>query len=170
MQGLNSSGTIHRIGHNGGMKTNSIPLLFVGLASALLMNPCGDLAAQQFPPSDYSWSFGGEEPKWAGDFVGPSRFADGLYSLDGSSRYELSGGIPNKALPKMQFSVESWVRLDRTQAWGAILSAIQDNGTYERGWMVGVKDSQFCFGLTSSKTNRLTYLTSTAPIQTGSWH
>ena len=73
-------------------------------------------------------------------------------------------------LPENAISVETWIYLDRTQPWGAMVSAIQDNGAYERGWMLGIRGDTFCFGLTSMSTQRLTYLANPHPFLPGNWY
>ena len=73
-------------------------------------------------------------------------------------------------LPTRAITVESWIYLDRVQPWGSMVCAIQDNGSYERGWMLGTRDDMFCFGLTSSSTRRLTYLTNPQPFLPGNWY
>ena len=56
-----------------------------------------------------------------------------------------------KGLPKEALSVEAWVRIEKPTRWGGILSAIQDNGSYERGWLLGYENQQFCFALATEK-------------------
>ena len=75
-----------------------------------------------------------------------------------------------KGLPKEALSVEAWVRIEKPTRWGGILSAIQDNGSYERGWLLGYENQQFCFALATEKTNRLTYLKDPESYSTGLWY
>ncbi|MDP6540847.1 MAG: hypothetical protein QF410_14985, partial [Planctomycetota bacterium] len=68
-------------------------------------------------------------------------------------------------LPVKAFAVDAWVSIDRPQAWGAILCAIQDNGGFEKGWLLGYRGSKFCFGLSTEGADdgdgAMTYLTGT---------
>ena len=75
-----------------------------------------------------------------------------------------------EGLPKEALSVEAWVRIEKPTRWGGILSAIQDNGSYERGWLLGYENQQFCFALATEKTNRLTYLKDPESYSTGLWY
>ncbi len=75
------------------------------------------------------------------------------------------------SLPTQDITVEAWVRIDRGQPWGGILSAIQDNGPFERGWMLGFRDAKFCFGLAGVDGNgRLSYLTAKDSFVVGQWY
>jgi len=48
---------------------------------------------------------------------------------------------------------------------------VQDNGDFERGWVLGYRDSKFSFALTGTEGNgRLTYLTAKADFQKRHWH
>ena len=72
----------------------------------------------------------------------------------------LTDNLVDAQLPRPQLAVEAWVLVESTSDWGAFASAIQDNGEYERGWMLGYRGARFCFGLVSPRKPRLTYLTS----------
>lgn len=75
-------------------------------------------------------------------------------------------------LPTQELSVEAWVRVDEGRPWSAMVSAIQDNGSFERGWMLGLDGTgtRFNFGLSTADAGRLTYLTPPEPLALGSWH
>lgn len=92
----------------------------------------------------------------------------GSLNLDGT---ENSVDIPNIQLddfPRTQISVEAWVSLDAGMAWGGIVGCFQDNGDFEKGWLLGFDESHFRFAL--SATGRLTYLTGTSTFQKGQWY
>jgi outer membrane protein assembly factor BamB len=71
--------------------------------------------------------------------------------------------------PTDALSVELWVRVDQGGSWCGFISAIQDNGEFERGWMLGFRDTRFCFGLTSEVKKRLTYLSSPQTLPLSVW-
>lgn len=73
-------------------------------------------------------------------------------------------------LPAEKISVEAWVLVEKTIDWGGLVGLLQDNGDYERGWVLGYRNDRFCFGLVSSKTRRITYLTSPASFEPGYWY
>jgi len=75
-----------------------------------------------------------------------------------------------RLLPVKSITVETWVYVDRIQPWGSMVSAIQDNGSFERGWMLGIREDLFCFGLVSTSTKRITYLTNPQPFLPGNWY
>lgn len=82
----------------------------------------------------------------------------------------ISDNIAGAGLPAKQLTVEAWVRIDKTLKWGGICGALQDNGDFERGWLLGYKNDRFLFGLTSEKKKRLTYLTASSGFETGYWY
>ena len=90
--------------------------------------------------------------------------------LDGFSRVIVANDIANFALPTEAVTVETWVRVDKAGKWCGFVSAIQDNGSFERGWLLGFQDGRFCFGLVSESKRRITYLTSADSIALGAWY
>ena len=54
-----------------------------------------------------------------------------------------------KKLPLETFAIEARVRVDQAQKWGSIMSYSQDNGSYERGWLLGYNGSRFSFRLSA---------------------
>ena len=92
----------------------------------------------------------------------------GAMVFDGA---ENSVDIPNIQLdefPKRQFSIEAWVSLDAGLPWGGIVGCFQDNGDFEKGWLLGYDESHFRFAV--SATGRLTYLTGSTLFEKGQWY
>ncbi|MFT6863676.1 MAG: outer membrane protein assembly factor BamB [Akkermansiaceae bacterium] len=54
-----------------------------------------------------------------------------------------------RKLPLDRFTVEARVRIDQAQTWGTIISYSQDNGSYERGWILGFNGNHFSFRLST---------------------
>lgn len=80
-------------------------------------------------------------------------------------RYQEAG------LPTSAITAEAWVRVDQPLRWGGIVGAIQDNGDYERGWILGYVDDRFSFAVASEKEPIvMTYLTATTPFEKGRWY
>ena len=73
-------------------------------------------------------------------------------------------------LPKEKLSVEVWARIDQPEEWGGLCGYLQDNGSYERGWLLGYDRSSFYFALASQKKQQLTYLKSSQLYQPGCWY
>ncbi|HIG27526.1 MAG TPA: hypothetical protein EYQ50_06890, partial [Verrucomicrobiales bacterium] len=91
--------------------------------------------------------------------------------LDGDSQLPITDQIQKAQLPQQVFSVESWVRVDRTQTWGGIIGVIQDNGNFERGWLLGFSDSQFCLAVKGEQNQGgMTYLKSSTKFETEQWY
>ena len=65
------------------------------------------------------------------------------------SRVLLTEGINRKSLPRESLSVEAWVRVREAREWSGIISVIQDNGPFEKGWCLGVNGGRFFFCLSS---------------------
>lgn len=91
---------------------------------------------------------------------------------DGTAPAVVHDDISIAELPTDSLSVEAWVRIDEPRPWSAMMSAIQDNGSYERGWVLGTDATglRFTFGVVSEETSRLTYLDSSESIIVGGWY
>jgi acid phosphatase type 7 len=50
-------------------------------------------------------------------------------------------------LPENALTVSAWVSLDETIPFGGIISAFQDNGNAETGWVLGYNEKHFTFAL-----------------------
>ncbi len=78
------------------------------------------------------------------------------------------------ALPKKEFSVVAWVRVDDPTEWGGIFGAMQDNGSKEKGFLLGFDREVFTFALASNGADdgdgKLTYLKGKAKYQVGRWY
>jgi outer membrane protein assembly factor BamB len=111
------------------------------------------------------------------ELLGNVQFADKApraLVLDGDSksgrRVRVKDGLAADELPAKTLTVEAWVLIDRPEKWGGIVSALQDNGDFERGWILGYNETQFYFGLASQRRRRLTYLNAASLFQTGYWY
>ncbi|MFT5151977.1 MAG: outer membrane protein assembly factor BamB, partial [Planctomycetota bacterium] len=93
-------------------------------------------------------------------------------ALDGrSGDLEVCSDMHQVAHPEKKISVTTTVRIDRAQAWGGLIGMAQDNGEYERGWMLGFRENRFGFALASKEgTGRLTWLLAPDGFTLGSWH
>jgi len=77
-------------------------------------------------------------------------------------------------LPDDALTVSALVSLDETMPFGGIVSAFQDNGNAETGWVLGYDDRHFTFGLSSAGADdgdgRMTYLKGTTRIEPSRWY
>ncbi len=90
--------------------------------------------------------------------------------VGGAERIVVSPKFDKLLLPAREITTEAWVRVDRVSQWGGIIGAIQDNGDYERGWLLGFMNSNFTFGVATEGGKRLTYLPATQPFETNRWY
>ncbi len=89
-------------------------------------------------------------------------------TLDGSENSVDFPNIDLEDFPKSQISVEAWVSLEAGLTWGGIAGCFQDNGEYEKGWLLGYDESHFRFAVAAS--GRLTYLTAASTFNKGEWY
>lgn len=54
-----------------------------------------------------------------------------------------------KKFPSKNFTISTTVRVDQPQQWGCIIGYSQDNGSYERGWLLGFTNDRFTFKLST---------------------
>ena len=92
--------------------------------------------------------------------------------LNGKSDSVLVAADHKRApLPTREMTAEAWVRVDKPLEWGGIVGAIQDNGAYERGWLLGYRHDRFTFALAATGgANNLGYLDAKTPFRPGDWH
>jgi len=88
----------------------------------------------------------------------------------GDERIVISSVLDRAWLPAREMTAEAWVRVDRFGDWGGFIGVVQDNGDFERGWVLGSMKSSFSFGLTTEKAGRLTYLAAPQPFVTNRWY
>ncbi len=91
--------------------------------------------------------------------------------LDGVSDVVHLGRYPDgPALPVEQITVEAVVRFRRLGDYMGVIGAFQDNGSYERGWVLGARSARPFFALAAQTTQTLTYLQSPREIEQGKWY
>lgn len=89
----------------------------------------------------------------------PIKFADSGIMLDGKQWLAIS---PDQAdLPSMPATLSLEARINVSKVgieWSGIIGAIQDNGDFERGALLGVHNDHFFFAIASEQKSKLTYL------------
>lgn len=84
---------------------------------------------------------------------------------------EVAADYRERAHPKQAMTVMAQVRVDQAQTWGGVVGMAQDNGGYERGWMLGFRDNHFGFALAGEQGgDGLTWLLAPGAYATGAWH
>jgi len=105
--------------------------------------------------------------------IGPGSGA----GFDGASSWIVLAddiGTSRAALPTREFTVAAWVNLSETTDFGSIIGAVQDNGDFEKGWMLGYSTDSFYLALSTKGADdgdgKLTYLKGATKIKTGRWY
>lgn len=94
-----------------------------------------------------------------------------VLELDGDSLLEVSDNIASIDKPKRHITAAAWVRIDAPAKWGGIVGMVQDNGSYERGWVLGYNGNHFSFAVAGAEKNgRIHYMQAAQPFVNGSWH
>ena len=78
------------------------------------------------------------------------------------------------ALPSDAFSVEAWITVEMPRRWGAVVAAIQDNGGYEKGWVLGYDETCPTFSISTQATDDgdgalVNLRAADAPFEFGAW-
>ena len=136
---------------------------------ALLLFAC--VAPAQGGRLLHTWTAPDDMPGVATEEITADRSA---LVLDGKARFRVTDDHTTLKLPKRSFTVAAWVRVDRPQPWGGLVSCLQDNGGSEGGWLLGLRDNRFCLAVASVGADDgdglLTYLTAARTFSLGGWH
>lgn len=77
-------------------------------------------------------------------------------------------------LPVKEFSASAWVMLNEPEPEGGIVGFTQDNGEFEKGWLLGYNREVFAFSLATKGVadpdGKLTVLTGKTKYRLGFWH
>ncbi|MCK5805087.1 MAG: PQQ-binding-like beta-propeller repeat protein [Lentisphaeria bacterium] len=91
--------------------------------------------------------------------------------FDGESTRLVLPNTTSADLPKRAMTIEMCVMPKHKVRWGGIVGYFQDNGAYEKGWLLGYENDRFSFALASVKgPGRMTYLKSPQPFTLGRWY
>jgi outer membrane protein assembly factor BamB len=157
------------------MRLPLLPLVALLLAGRLAADETGLLA---------HWSFNSDRSQNAGlkpvaggielTILGPTRFEKDpgppRLELPGREEKLVAGRLDKALLPRTNLTAEAWVRVDRVSQWGGIIGRLQDNGEFERGFLLGFVNDRFSFAVASEGHPRLTYLAAAQPFATNQWY
>lgn len=107
---------------------------------------------------------------------GPADAGGGLVFDGSADAFEVvaSGDDAAFALPAEAFTIAAWFAVETPTRWGGLASCIQDNGSYEKGWVLGYDGSRFTIGLSTAGADDgdglLTYLRGMTPYGHGALH
>ena len=112
--------------------------------------------------------------QWKGKALGAAGISkEKPLALEANEKFRgivLHEDISKAGLPKEALSVAAWARIDKPIQWGGILGAIQDNGSFERGWLLGYGKDSFYFAMASEGNQRLTYLKTSEAYAPAFWY
>ena len=90
------------------------------------------------------------------------------------ARVQITDDIKKAELPTEGMTVELWVWDEQFIEWGGYMVAVQDNGAFEKGWLIGSRFKLFSFALSSDGADDgdglLTYLNTTNSYDMNEWH
>ncbi len=145
------------------------------VASTLALAALAVAAVGQKPL--HSWTFGKAGiKKLRGSIRGGGQtlkppLPEALIFRSRDDRVVIARSIRNARLPQQKITVEAWVMLDAPRPWGGFFSALQDNGSFEKGVLLGYRGSQFCFAIAGKGSDdgdgKLTYLTGSQSFRPG---
>lgn len=148
-------------------------LMLMGTSSSLASQPVGHWLFQSDRQQSATKfvSVAGQSGQIVGNPVFSNDPPPVRMTLDGrGSRLVLAeGASADISLPKEQITAMAWVKIEKPLQWGGILSAVQDNGSDEHGWVLGYRGSRFCFALATEHGNQLTYLTADDDFSSDRW-
>ena len=96
-----------------------------------------------------------------GSFRQPPR-SDGSQLIFENGNFLLINELSETNLPKDTLSLETVVNLRKTEKWGGITGYFQDNGSFEKGFLLGYNESKFFLAV--STKGKLEYVYSTENI------
>lgn len=91
----------------------------------------------------------------------------GVLAFSGAGKSSVADGnarsLVGKELPVRDFTIEAWFSIDTPRPYGGILCALEDNGSAEKGWVLGYNENHFTIGLATTGGNKdgdgvMTYL------------
>lgn len=150
-----------------------------------LLSPCATLETFAAAPS-YRWVFNADaigdasikpalgplQARVTGALRTTSSAAGlGALALDGKTNaLVVSDNLGDVSLPTLKLTLEGWVLVRSRKEWSGIVGAFQDNGDYERGFVLGCHNDRFYFGLATKDQGRMTHLEGGSAFETGRWH
>ncbi len=102
-----------------------------------------------------------------------------VVKVDGLSRLQMKGtdsrawvtdDFNSVKVPKKSITVEAWVSPAAPMTWGCIAGIIQDNGEYERGWLLGYRERKFVFTMASEGNQKMAYTRGKTDFQDNRWY
>jgi outer membrane protein assembly factor BamB len=92
--------------------------------------------------------------------------------LDGRTECTITDDYKTVLRPTDAITTLAWVRIDKPIGWGGIVSMMQDNGSFEKGWILGYQENRFGFAVNGvDGPDELTWVMSAeSTFVPGAWH
>ena len=105
----------------------------------------------------------------------PGKFGEAVQLGGGAgARVRITDDIKKAELPSKEMTVELWAWDEQFIEWGGYIVAVQDNGAFEKGWLLGTRWKAFSFALSSEDADDgdglLTYLNSANSYDINEWY
>ena len=119
---------------------------------------------------------GNQDGEIIGDIkIVPGKVGDAIKLPGGAgTRVRITDNFLNAILPKEGITLELWVWDELFIEWGGYILAAQDNGAFEKGWILGTRWASFSFALSSDGSDDgdglLTYLTTPNTYNIEKWY
>ena len=120
--------------------------------------------------------WGDQDATIIGDLeIVPGKFGEAVQLGGGAgARVQITDDIKKAELPTEEMTIELWAWDEQFIEWGGYVVAVQDNGAFEKGWLLGTRWKAFSFALSSEDADDgdglLTYLNAASASETNKWY
>lgn len=120
--------------------------------------------------------WGDQDATIIGDLeIVPGKFGEAVQLGGGAgARVQMTDDIKKAKLPTEEMTVELWAWDEQFIEWGGYVVAVQDNGAFEKGWLLGTRWKAFSFALSSEGADDgdglLTYLNAASSSEMNKWY
>ncbi len=115
--------------------------------------------------------FDGTVPPTGVEFVQDAPIRGQVAQLNNTQAIPVRTGVTaSNGLPVLQMTVSGWVKTNTADTWGGFIGCIQDNGTYEKGWVLGTRAQKFSYALMTEGGSAMTYLADNEDFTLGEWY
>ena len=120
--------------------------------------------------------WGNQDAEIIGDLqIVAGKFGEAVQLGGGAgARVQMTDDIKKAELPTEEMTVELWAWDEQFIEWGGYVVAVQDNGAFEKGWLLGTRWKMFSFALSSEDADDgdglLTYLNAANAAEMNEWY
>ena len=105
-----------------------------------------------------------------GSISGNIAFTNQYAEFDNATMITMASGSNLPNLPTQAMTISAWVNIKSVDTWGGFTGLLQDNGSFEKGWLLGTRGQKFSFALASVNTKELTYLQDINDFKLNRWY